>query len=77
MKFYLGKPLHNCDRLLDFRARRELVESIFRAEDGHEEAVFEEQIIGFKKQAEVQVPVKEPCRRQGFSDAPFEADPAG
>lgn len=31
----------------------------------------EEQIIGFLKEAEAGVPVKELCRRHGFSDASF------
>ena len=31
----------------------------------------EEQIIGFLRQAEAGVPVKELCRRHGFSDASF------
>lgn len=31
----------------------------------------EEQIIGFLKQAEVGVPVRELCRKHGFSDAAF------
>lgn len=31
----------------------------------------EEQIIGFLKEAEAGVPVKEPCRKHGFSDASF------
>lgn len=31
----------------------------------------EEQIIGFLKEAESGVPVKELCRRHGFSDASF------
>jgi putative transposase len=31
----------------------------------------EEQIIGFLKQAEAGVPVKELCRKHGFSDASF------
>ena len=31
----------------------------------------EEQIIGFLKQAEAGVPVKELCRKGGFSDATF------
>lgn len=31
----------------------------------------EEQIIGFLKQAEAGVPVKELCRKHGFSDAAF------
>jgi putative transposase len=31
----------------------------------------EEQIIGFLKQAEAGVPVKELCRKAGFSDATF------
>lgn len=31
----------------------------------------EEQIIGFLKQAEAGVPVKELCRKGGFSDAAF------
>ncbi len=31
----------------------------------------EEQIIGFLKQAEAGVPVKELCRQYGFSDASF------
>jgi len=31
----------------------------------------EEQIVGFLKEAEAGVPVKELCRRHGFSDASF------
>jgi putative transposase len=31
----------------------------------------EEQIIGFLKQAEAGMPVKELCRQHGFSDASF------
>ena len=31
----------------------------------------EEQIIGFLKQAEAGVPVKDLCRKEGFSDATF------
>lgn len=31
----------------------------------------EEQIIGFLREAEAGVPVKELCRRQGFSEASF------
>ncbi len=31
----------------------------------------EEQIIGFIKQAEAGMPIKEPCRKGGFSDATF------
>ena len=31
----------------------------------------EEQIIGFLKQADAGMPVKEPCRQHGFSDASF------
>ena len=31
----------------------------------------EEQIIGFLKEAEAGIPVKELCRRHGFSDASF------
>ena len=31
----------------------------------------EEQIIGFLKQAEAGIPVKELCRQNGFSDASF------
>ena len=31
----------------------------------------EEQIVGFFKQAEAGVPVKEICRKGGFSDAAF------
>ena len=31
----------------------------------------EEQIIGFLKQAEVGLPIKESCRKAGFSDATF------
>lgn len=33
----------------------------------------EEQIIGFLKEAEAGIPVKELCRRHGFSDASFYA----
>ena len=35
--------------------------------DGHEE----EQIIGFLKQADAGMPIKELCRKGGFSDATF------
>ena len=35
--------------------------------DGHEE----EQIIGFLKQADTRMPIKELCRKGGFSDATF------
>lgn len=31
----------------------------------------EEQIIGFLKQAEARMPIKELCRKGGFSDATF------
>ena len=31
----------------------------------------EQQIIGFLKEAEAGVPVKDLCRRHGFSEAPF------
>ncbi len=31
----------------------------------------EQQIIGFLKEAEAGIPVKELCRKQGFSDAAF------
>jgi putative transposase len=31
----------------------------------------EEQIIGLLKEAEAGIPVKEPCRKHGFNDAPF------
>jgi len=31
----------------------------------------EEQMIGFLKQAEAGVPIKELCRKEGFSDATF------
>ena len=31
----------------------------------------EEQIIGFLKEAEASIPVKELCRKYGFSDASF------
>lgn len=31
----------------------------------------EEQIIGFLKEADAGIPVKELCRRHGFSDASF------
>ena len=31
----------------------------------------EEEIIGFIKQAEAGMPIKEPCRKDGFSDATF------
>lgn len=33
--------------------------------------ITDEQIIGFLKQAEVGVPVKELCRKNGFSDPTF------
>lgn len=31
----------------------------------------EEQVIGLIKQAEAHLPIKEPCRKGGFSDATF------
>ena len=40
-------------------------------EIGREEAIQEEQIIGFLKEAESGVPVKELARKYGFSDASF------
>ncbi len=48
-----------CDLLPDFSTTPNLVESVFRAGDG------------ILKQAEAGVPVKELCRRHGFSDASF------
>lgn len=40
--------------------------------DGHVKKRFSgEQIIGFLKQAEARVPVRELCRQHGFSDASF------
>ena len=39
--------------------------------DGHEKEHTEEQIIGFIKQAEAGLAVKELCRKGGFSDATF------
>lgn len=32
---------------------------------------FEEQIIGFLREVEAGIPVKEPCREHGFSDASY------
>ncbi|ERX29365.1 hypothetical protein Q010_05371 [Pseudomonas aeruginosa 19660] len=55
----------------DFSTTSNLVESVFRAGDGSEKAFTEEQILDFLKQAEAGVPVKELCRRHGFSDASF------
>ncbi len=49
-----------CDLLPDFSTTPNLVESVFRAGDG-----------SVLKQAEAGVPVKELCRRHGFSDASF------
>jgi putative transposase len=67
---FLGKQ--NGDLLPINRARGNLVESVFGGEDGHEEAFFRRaQIIGFLKEAEAGVPVKELCRKHGFSDASF------
>jgi putative transposase len=48
-----------------------LVKSASRGESGHEETLFRKQIIGFLKEAEAGVPVKELCRKHGFSDASF------
>jgi transposase-like protein len=46
--------------------------SVNQENDGHEESRFtEEQIIGFIKQAEAGMPIKELCRKGGFSDATF------
>ena len=39
--------------------------------DGHEEEQIQEQIIGFLRQTEAGLPVKELCRQGGFSDATF------
>ncbi len=54
-----------CDLLPDFSTTPNLVESVFRAGDGSEKAFY------LLKQAEAGVPVKELCRRHGFSDASF------
>lgn len=43
------------------------MKSVNQENDGHEE----EQIIGFLRQAEAGMPVKELCRQGGFSDATF------
>jgi len=50
------------------RASRSLVKFVFGEEDEHEEA---QQIIGFLKEAEAGMPVKELCWKHGFSDASF------
>lgn len=48
------------------------VKSAHQENGGHEEEQYtEEQIIGFLKQAEAGMPVKELCRKGGFSDATF------
>ena len=62
-----------CSDLLPIgRASRRLVESVSRGRNGHEEERFtDEQIVGFLKQAEAGLPVKELCRKGGFSDATF------
>ena len=39
--------------------------------DGHEERYDREQIIGLLKQADAGMPIKELCRKGGFSDATF------
>jgi putative transposase len=40
--------------------------------DGHEKEQYtEEQIIGFLRQVEAGMPVKDLCRKHGFSDASF------
>lgn len=54
------------------RTSRRLVESVFRGRTDMKKSRFiDEQIIGFLKQAEGGMPVKELCRLGGFSDATF------
>ena len=48
-----------------------LVESVFRAGDGHEETFYRRANYRVLKEAEAGTPVKELCRRHGFSDASF------
>jgi putative transposase len=56
---------------LDDTTRR-LVKSVSRREaDMKRKRFTEQQIIGFLKEAEAGVPVKELCRQHGFSDASF------
>ena len=66
-----SQRLGGCDLPPDFSTTSNLVESVFRAGDGSEKRFTEEQILDFLKQAEAGVPVKELCRRHGFSDASF------
>jgi len=62
---------YSCDLPPANRASRSLVKFVFGEEDEHEEALTEQQIIGFLKEAEAGMPVKELCRKHGFSDASF------
>ena len=58
------------------RTSRRLVESVFRGRTDIKKSRFtDEQIIGFLKQAEGGMPVKELCRLSGFSDATFDGAP--
>ena len=40
-------------------------------EIGHEEAFYRRRIIGFLREAEAGLPIKELCRRHGFSEASY------
>ncbi len=55
------------------RTRVKFVKSVnFMENDGYEtNTITEEQIIGFLKQAEAGMPIKELCHQGGFSDATF------
>jgi len=54
------------------RTNVKFVKSVTMENDGHSKSRFtDEQIIGFLRQAEAGMPIKELCRSGGFSDATF------
>lgn len=58
------------DLLPDYGTGLMSIECVFRTGDG-QKAFSEEPIIKFRNEAEAGVPVKERCRRHGFTDASF------
>jgi putative transposase len=53
------------------RASWSLVKFVFGEKTNMKKRFTEQQIIGFLKEAEAGMPVKELCRKHGFSDASF------
>lgn len=59
------------DLLPGFSAKLNLVESVSDRRADMKKRFTEAQIIGFLKEAQAGVPVKDLCRKHGFSDAAF------